>query len=350
MAITLLKIILFPLIPVYRIIIAVRNFLFNVSIFKTGHVNAKVVSVGNLVVGGSGKTPLVIWLAEHFKTVGYKPSVLSRGYGRKSKGYVLVHNGKKILTRVDVCGDEIYHTALECNIPAAVSEKRVAGAEKLIKDTNTNLVILDDAFQHRWIHRDINIVLFEQRVLVEPEFWDNILLPAGNLREPLSAAKRADAIIINRKFSKQINIPDNVNKYFSGKNVFTAFYKSKKIVDVVKNTEYDVKEFEGQKSLVVSGVANPVSFINALKQINVNTDNNIVFRDHKDYTIIEVEKIRKLFYSTNSHSVITTEKDAVKLAKFSKELDDIDIYYLKIEMQLDNEQSFVDFLKQKINK
>ena len=124
----LLKIILYPLVPVYLLVIKLRNLFFDKNIFKSKKVNAKVISVGNITVGGSGKTPLVIYLAGLLKNSKRKVGVLSRGYGRKSSGYKLVSDGQKILTTVRESGDEIYHTVLECKIPAAVCEDRVIGA------------------------------------------------------------------------------------------------------------------------------------------------------------------------------------------------------------------------------
>ncbi len=344
-----LRIILYPLVPIYALVIGVRNFLFDNGYFKTEKVKAKVISVGNITVGGSGKTPTVIYLSNLLKNDRKNVGVLSRGYGRKSKGYVLVSDGKEIKTTVDICGDEIYHTADVCNVPAAVSENRVEGAKNLISQTKVDTIILDDAFQHRWIDRDVNLLIFEQRFLIEPKFLNNNLLPTGIMREPLSSVKRADAIIINRKFSAKKEIPAEIKSHFSGKEVFSSHYKSVGFVDVKHQTFYKAEDFVGQKSLVVSGIANPYSFINALKQTNVDTQNQIIFRDHKDYTSKEVQKIRKEFYSTNSHSVVTTEKDAVKLIKFSNELDDIDIYYLKIQLKVDEEESFKNFIVGKIN-
>ncbi len=339
-----LRIILLPLVPVYALIIKLRNLLFDYNIFKEKKVNAKIISVGNLTVGGSGKTPMVIYLSNLLKHNGRKVGVLSRGYGRKSKGFILVSDNEKILTTVDQCGDEIYHTVMETNIPAAVSENRVNGATKLILKTQVNSIILDDAFQHRWIYRDINLLLFEQKFLADNKFMNNILLPSGLMREQLNSIKRADAIIINRKFSNLMEIPSKFKKYFEGKNIFNSFYEAVGFLDIEKKTLYRIEDFEGQKSLVVSGVANPFSFIHALKQTKVDTQNQLIFRDHKNYTLKEIQNIRKKFYETNSHSVVTTEKDAVKLFKFSKELDDIDIFYLKIKLQMDNEDSFKAFL------
>ena len=102
---------------------------------------------------------------------GYKVGILSRGYGRKSIGYVLVSDGNKFLANVDKSGDEIYHTVLDCSVPAAVSENRVKGAEKLINDTDVSTIVLDDAFQHRWIKRDVDILVIDQRFLTEKSFF-----------------------------------------------------------------------------------------------------------------------------------------------------------------------------------
>ena len=345
----LLRIILYPLVPVYLLVIKLRNLFFDKNIFKSKKVNAKVISVGNITVGGSGKTPLVIYLASLLKSNNRKVGVLSRGYGRKSSGYKLVSDGKTIITTVRESGDEIYHTVLECKVPAAVSEDRVAGAVKLIEETGIDTIVLDDAFQHRWIKRELDLVVIEQRFLANNNFFVNNLLPTGNLREPYSGLQRADAIVINRKFSEQMEIPEDRKKYFEGNKIFTARYKAIEFVDIIKKGKYSLEEFDGQKSLVVSGIANPVSFLNVLLQTNVDTSNKMIFKDHKDYTLKEVQQIRKEFYATNSHSVVTTEKDAVKLMNFAKELDDIDIFYLKITLEIDNEELFRKFLLEKTN-
>ncbi len=339
-----LKIILLPTVPVYALIIWVRNFLFDKKIFKSIKVNAKVISVGNITVGGSGKTPVTIYITELFKKNKMNVGILSRGYRRKSHGYVLVSDGKDILTTVDKSGDEMYHTVLDCKAPAAVCENRVIGARKLISDTSVDTIILDDAFQHRWIARDINIMVIEQRFLTDESFFVNNLLLTGTMREPLSSIKRADAVIINRKFTSSKSIPEKFSKYFKDIKVFNGFYEAVGFYDLKSNTQLGLNEFEGQKSLVISGIARPYSFLNVLSQTKVDTENKIVFRDHKHYTQKDVQLIRKAFYSTNSHSVVTTEKDAVKLTNFSKELDDIDIYFLKIKFKMDDEDSFKGFI------
>lgn len=339
-----LKFLLFPFIPVYAAAMWIRNMFFDKNVFKSEQVSAKIISVGNITLGGSGKTPLVIYLLNFLKLNGINAGVLSRGYGRKSKGYKLVSDGKNILCTVERCGDEIIQTAETCKVPAAVSEDRVEGSEKLIEDTGVSHVVLDDAFQHRWIERDLNLVIIDQRFLINKSIFVSSLLPGGEMRESFSSLKRADVVIINKKFSDQKEIPVKRAKLLEKKKVFYAHYMAESFVDVVRKEVYPIDEFEGQHSLIVSGVANPFSFLNALKQCGVNTDNQIIFRDHKNYSIDEVQKIRREFYSTNSHSVVTTEKDAVKLINFAREFDDIDIFYLKIKIVFDDEVGFNDFI------
>jgi len=341
--------ILFPIIPVYALAVALRNWLFEIKIFKEKRVDAVIISVGNLTIGGSGKTPLVIYLLDLLNKYGLKTGVLSRGYGRRSRGYKLVSDGEKILTTVDQCGDEIYQTVSECHVPGAVCENRVKGAEKFLSQTDVNIIVLDDAYQHRWIYRDLNILVCEQKFLLSHNFLVKNLFPTGNLREPFISVKRADVVIINRKFSIAEDIPANLRKYFEGKKIFKANYKAIGFVDIKRKVDHKIEEFKGQKSLVVSGIADPSSLINVLDQNGLNTENRMIFIDHKNYSNKEIQAIRKNFYNTNSHSVITTQKDAVKLVGFSKEFDDIDIFYLKIKMVMSDEQSFIKFIFDKLN-
>lgn len=348
--INVIKILSFILIPIYYVIISVRNFLFNIGVLKSSGVNVKVISIGNIVVGGSGKTPFVIYISKLLKELGWKPSVLSRGYGRKSSGYLLVSSDGKNITDVEKCGDEIYQTVMECEIPAAVSERRIEGAVKLLNEVDTNIIVLDDAFQHRWIKRDLDLVLIDKTFLTNKSIFTQSLLPAGLMREPLNSIKRASAIIINKKFSNDNHdYFENQLKNFN-KPIFTAHYKAISFVDMTRKTEYSLEDFNGQDSLVISGIANPASFLTILAKTGVTTKNQLIFKDHKNYTEKEVQQIRKTFYLTNAHSVVTTEKDAVKLLKFAREFDDIDIFYLKIVLSIENEERFIEFLKSNLNK
>ena len=344
-----LKILLYPFVPVYWMLSAIRNYFFDKGIFQSKKVYATVISVGNITIGGSGKTPATIFLTEMLKNEGKKVGVLSRGYGRSSKGFIFVSDGNKILTNVENSGDEIYHTVMDCKVPAAVCENRVEGAEKLIDQTGIDTLVLDDAFQHRWISRNVDLVLMDQRFLVEGNSISKTLLPVGLMRESFNSLKRVDAIIFNRKFMDRKGLSDELKKKIPEKPVFHAYYKAISFIDLKTKAEYSLEEFKGQKSLVVSGIANPKSFLNVLSQTNVDTSNKLIFRDHKNYTNNDVQEIRKKFYTTNSHSVVTTEKDAVKLTSYTVELDDIDVFYLKIKMKMDAESSFRNFILKNIN-
>lgn len=347
--IKLFQILFSPLVFIYGLIVRTRNFLFDKNIFKQKKVSAKIISVGNLTVGGSGKTPSVIKIINILKSQNKRVGVLSRGYGRKSKGYMLVSDGKNILDDTSLVGDEIILVAKECGVPAAVSEKRYEGCIKFLNDVPLDIIILDDAFQHRWIYRDVNILIFDQKFLTHVSSFEQKLLPLGLMREKFDAVKRADIIVINKKFSSEQKIPTKLWKYFINKEVHYCYYHTSRIVDIKNQTSFSLEEFVGQKSLVVCGIAKPFSFIQALNKYHINTDNKLIFRDHKEYSQKEIQTIRKKFYDTNSNCVLTTQKDAVKLSHFSKELDDVDIYYLKIDLQFENEEKFFNKINSLIN-
>jgi len=332
---------LLPLSAVYAFFIRLRNLLFNKGLFRVSKVQAKVISVGNLTYGGSGKTPATIYLLELLKKYGKVPGVLSRGYGRKTRGYLLVNTtGNSPDLDVTKSGDEMFLVADECHVAAAVSENRVDGAKRLIKETGIDSIVLDDAFQHRWIHRDINILMIDQRFITSPGINDQKPIPLGIMREGFEETRRADIILINSKFSQPERIPDHLVKHFEGKKVFYCYYENSGIFDLKTHKSYPIDEFLGQESLVICGIARPYSFLNLIEKSGISIKNKILFGDHRDYTPGDIQLIRKKFYETNSHSVLTTQKDAVKLYGYSKELDDIDIYYLKISLKIENEEEF----------
>lgn len=330
--------ILSPISLLYSFVMEARNYLFDKGIFSETKVPAKIISVGNLTVGGSGKTPTSVFIIKLLKKNSISVGVLSRGYGRNSTGFKFVSDGVEVFQTVSESGDEIVQVAEECKIPAAVSEKRVIGAKKLIEKTNVEAIVLDDAYQHRWLHRDLNILVFDQRFLMKNDSLEQKVLPLGRLREPLSAVKRADLVLINRKFNEKRVLNKKYSDLFANKKVFWGFYKSAGLIDVKNEQLYSLEEFNGQKSLVICGIARPFSFLKVLEDNSINIENRMLFKDHKQYDEKEVQLIRKKFYDSNSQSVITTQKDYVKLKEFVKELDDIDIFYLKIEFQIENEE------------
>ncbi|MBN1300937.1 MAG: tetraacyldisaccharide 4'-kinase [Melioribacteraceae bacterium] len=346
----IIKILLAPTVIIYYSVIGIRNWLFDRGIFVSKKIDTKIISIGNLTLGGSGKTPAVVMVVNLLKSMNKSVGVLSRGYGRSTKGYKLINNGSGERMPADKCGDEMYLVTDECNVPGAVSERRVKGAERFIKDVNKiDVIVLDDAFQHRWIYRDLDIVMIDQRFLLKNSVLHHNLLPLGVMREPFSSLKRADIIIINRKFSEGKELPAKMKSYMKDKLVLEGHYEVEGIYDVKTHHGYSIEDFVGQKSLVVCGIARPYSFLRILEEYSIDIKNKLLFTDHKNYTLKEVQNIRRKFYNTNSFSVLTTQKDAVKLTNYSRELDDIDIYYLKIGLKLNNEEEFKSELEKVFN-
>lgn len=337
-----------PLIPVYWLPVWLRNLFFDLGIFPSKKVAAKIVSVGNITVGGAGKTPMSIYIVKRLQAMNKKVAVLSRGYGRETDGYVLVSDGTEIKAGVNEAGDEMYLTALECQCPAAVCENRVEGAVKLIESFHPDVITLDDAFQHRWIARDLDIVLFDQRFLTRTSRLRKLPLPTGSMRESFSMLRRADCIVINRKFSAKEDALERIKKHVGNKPLFHSSYRAVGFIDVRNGRMYEPKDFQGQISLAVCGIAFPHSFFHALDSVGISHEHRLIFADHKRYSIEEVQRIRKEFYAKNCYSVVTTQKDAVKLMQFKQELDDIDIYYLKIEVVIEEEAEFEEYLRSKM--
>ena len=193
-----LKYILFYLLSlVYKSLIAIRNYCYDSNLFNIHSIDCPVISIGNLSIGGTGKTPLTIYLAKILINNGFQPGIISRGYRRISKEEIVVSDGKKIHKDWRLCGDEPFMIAkLLSNVPIIVNNNKVVSSKRLIKDFNVNVILLDDAFQHRKIARDVDIVLYNSTINKK----DLCLLPLGILREPIKNISRAN-IIIATKFS-----------------------------------------------------------------------------------------------------------------------------------------------------
>ncbi|MBN1638287.1 MAG: tetraacyldisaccharide 4'-kinase [Ignavibacteriales bacterium] len=346
-----LRIILSPFTIIYFLVIKIRNIFFDKNIFKTEKCSVPVISVGSLAIGGSGKTPGTIFFTNLLKKNKINVGVLSRGYRRETKGYLLVSDGKKNFTSVTESGDEIFLISEECNVPTAVAERRVEGTKKFIQDIpSLEAIVLDDAFQHRWIHRDLNILIIDQDFMFNDSKMDRYIIPLGMLREPLSAIKRADVIIINRKFSEKKEIPDWFLKYYNNDKIFYGYYEATGISDLKDKKFFKLKDFIGQKSVAVCGIARPKSFLKILNENKITPIDKVILEDHKNYTLSDINLIRHKFYKSNAYSVLTTHKDAVKLTKFTKELDDIEIYYLMMEFKIEDEKKINKLLIEKIKK
>ena len=325
----MIKKILFWILSIpFLLVTSIRNFLYNIGVIKSHQFNIPIISIGNLDLGGSGKTPSIEYLVRLLSN-NYKVAVLSRGYGRKSTGFILADYNSDAGT----IGDESmqYYKKFK-NIIVSVDSNRVRGINKLIKlNSKLEIVLLDDAYQHRKVKPGMSILLTKFNDL----YSDDNIFPLGNLRESKINANRADIIIvtkcnsdINEDQKKQViqklNIGDNQKIYFS------SIKYSKMVYD--KESSKPLSEFKNIKFTLVTGIADSSHLINYLNDSGYNF-NHILFKDHHNFSDSDIIKIDR------NNLIITTEKDYVKL--FTKITSSL--YYLPIEFVINNE---VDFNKQ----
>lgn len=340
------KTILYALSMLYRLIVNLRNFLYDRKILSETKLACPVISIGNITVGGTGKTPCVIRLAQMLKDEGFRPAVLSRGYGGKSSAPVnIVSDGTRILLPHSTAGDEPCLIARSLpGIPVITGPQRSLTGKHAVENFGADVLICDDAFQHRQIFRDINIVLLDG----EKPLGNGYLLPRGELREPAAALRRADAFILTRADEgKKISaIP---GKIAEAENI-PVFFSSHKIVAAVRgnnNTALPPAKLQGKKICAFAGIARPESFQKAIESTGAQVVSLAVFPDHHNYRREELESIRRDFTKSGADLILTTEKDGVRLMEFPDFLNDI--YLLRIELTfIPDENSWEKFILEKL--
>jgi tetraacyldisaccharide 4'-kinase len=309
--------------------VLIRNWFFDHSFLKTVKVAIPVISIGNISTGGTGKTPFLIYIAEYYlkkeKTVG----IISRGFGRDSKGLILVSDGKNIYFSPSETGDEVFMMAnilknKFSNFIIISSSDRVEASNYLINNFKCDLILLDDAFQHRKIFRNLDIILIDGKRF--DKYSEKLLMPAGNLREPLSSIGRCNLIILNHKFSNNKLINNCFLKY--DKPIINIFYKLKGFC----NYRDEYLNVLNKKAILFCGIAEPKSFIEIVRNSGLNVLKTIIFRDHKNYTITDIDKFKKYYLAESIF--VTTEKDYVKLLKFNDFIEKYPIYFLMMDIDI----------------
>lgn len=320
-----------PLAFLYRWIQILRNWLYDKEIFHSVRLSVPVISVGNITVGGTGKTPLVEVLARFFAQEGWKVGILTRGYGRRSTGMVVVSDGKTIIAKPKITGDEplvLAYRLLEYGIPVLVGKNRVATAKKAIEIYNCNLLILDDGFQYRKLVRDIDIVTLR---MASP-FGNRKLLPAGPLREPLDALERGHVLVLTGL--EKTNPIDfaGAGHFLAKMDVLKGYYKPIEWVLCSDKSTYPLELFSNRSVFAFAGIGNPQSFQKMLHQLDLKLLDFWVYPDHHFYAPHELQKIAKWAKQKGAVAVVTTEKDAVRLTlPWPGELP---LYYLKIQLDI----------------
>ncbi len=293
---------------IYGFVVVLRRYIYENSIFvRKRKLPKPVISIGNISVGGTGKTPVVIATAKKLQEEGYNVVVLSRGYKRKSRGTILVSNGKNIFVKSwEEAGDEPYLIA-SYGIPVVVSSSRYKAGKYALKYLPVDIFLLDDGFQHYQLDRDIDIVLVD----ATRPFWEDNLLPLGRLREPINIALNyIDIFVLTKTYSlsriEKERVYYHLTKYF--KPVFVAKEKFEKLTNFKDDFPIDI--LKGKHVGVFAGLGNNQQFFDAIsklaKEYNFCISAYKEFPDHYDYKKLDLPNVNVDFW-------ITTEKDFVKL-------------------------------------
>lgn len=318
---------LFPFSLVYGGVVWLRNWLFDKNILKSATFNFPIICVGNIAVGGTGKTPMTEYLIRLLQN-DFKTATLSRGYKRKTKGFAIAD---ETTTALEI-GDEPmqFHNKFT-NITVAVGEERLVAIPQLLHDRpDTELIILDDAFQHRTVNAGLNIVLTAYNNL----YTRDLILPAGDLRDVKASMKRADIIVVTKcKPAITAQEKENIIKeiaplphqaVFFTAIEYTSPYHLFTNEKVVINADTNI--------LLICGIANPRPLKDYLES-KMHTYDMLRYPDHHIFNIDDLADIKKQFakMSGDNKVIITTEKDAVRLVKFEEALKDFPVYVLPIE-------------------
>ena len=305
----------------YGFISKFRNILYDKGILKEVKIDAKVISVGNITTGGVGKTPIVAKLAQYYINKDVRVAVISRGYGGKlsSNKINLISDGVNVYYDAIMAGDEAYwHAVNNPQCCVLTCKDRVKAAKYAVEHLNCDVIILDDGFQHRHIARDLNIVLIDSQL----GFGNEKLLPAGPLREGNEAFKRIDKLIVVNK-GGDISRTSKYARILEKKLNHPVF-----VCNTVPNYIYNIfsgeKLASGEPITALCAIGQPEQFFKFLEP-NYEIVNKVVFDDHHLYNKSEIDNIKG--------TIVTTEKDAVKLSSFNRK----DIYAMKLKIDLNVE-------------
>jgi tetraacyldisaccharide 4'-kinase len=318
----------------YSLVVRLRNFLYSKGWLKTHRVNAVVFSIGNITAGGTGKTPLVIWLCNYLtqnsnlKTQNYGFAILTRGYKATQNSKLETRN----------YGDEPAIIAEDCpQAKVIVNPDRVAGAVEAINKFGTKVLIMDDGFQHQRLARDIDIVTIDA---TQP-FGYGKLLPAGLLREPISELKRADAVVITRcnqiTEAKLIELEKKLQQVNPNIIVARSIHAPVCAKSVDNNKEVSLDELKYKKIFTFCGIGNPESFLETIRDLGCELVGSNVYNDHHHYVESDVADICRRAEGLKANLILTTQKDWTKIAPFILKVQNlwlnIQFAYVKIELK-----------------
>jgi len=331
------RMLLFPLyllsLP-YGGVVRARSLFYSLGLLKPRTLPCPVISIGNITVGGTGKTPLVMALAKGLMERGIFVAILSRGYKGKRISEPIVSDGKTIFLSPEESGDEPFLMAKTCQgIPVLVGKDRFTNGRIAFQRFGVKGLLLDDGYQHLPLHRNINILLVDSHI----GFGDHTLLPRGILREPLSHLRRADLFLLTKVENPQTVQPleKKLHEIHPSSQVFHSHYEPVSLVGP-KDEEEKLDSLKGRKILALSGVANPVYFSSMLRKCGAEIIRETIFPDHHPYTPEDLSSIEEK--GKGADCIVTTEKDMVKLKQL--DIHHLSIRALRIEAKIWEEKEF----------
>lgn len=337
-----------PFSPVYAFVMKTRWQAYDRGLLKSFSLPCPVISIGNIVMGGTGKTPHVIAVASFLKRLGVRPAVVSRGYGgRHGKEAVVVHDGRKLLSTPSLSGDEPVMIAQELgDVPVVVHKNRFKAGMKAVEEFGADLIVLDDGFQHLALKRDLDIVLLNSRC----PFGTGRVFPGGDLREDTESLERADVIVFTKGEdvppAQQERLKHSLHKKWPEKMVFLSKNRFTSLTPLGKDRSMNIESIAGRRILAFCGIANPYTFFDALKEFKAEIPACVPYPDHHQYRREDLLRLFDTAEKAGAELLVTTRKDGVKLQQLAVLPPSLPI--LQLNMEAVPEQGFFNALKTRL--
>ncbi|WP_136806377.1 tetraacyldisaccharide 4'-kinase [Desulfosediminicola flagellatus] len=325
--------------PLYSFVMRIRSAMYQAKLLRVEYLPVPVISVGNLTMGGTGKTPTVRLIAELLLENGFSPAIISRGYGGTAKSPVnIVSDRNTVHLSPEEAGDEPFMLASTLEgIPVLTGKKRIFPCRYAVENLNCNLIILDDGFQHMSVHRDVDIVLFNGTSLA----GNGRVFPGGELREPYNALKRAHLFMITGVTDQNAFAVDEFTTFLKKDYPGVPVCISNNIVaGIFDKNGKSITEFGSHTYFTFSGIAHPERFLHSMQQYNISVSGNVTFNDHATYTQEALNTLVGRAKESSASAILTTEKDIVKIREYDI---DFPLHYLKISASAAS--SFYEFLQ-----
>ncbi len=329
--------VLLPFAWLYECGVVLRNLFFDLKLFRVEKVGVPVISVGNITAGGTGKTPIVELVAGTLERLNIRSAIVSRGYGRNTQGLREVSDGSSMKATVLESGDEAFQLAARLPRTAVVvDERRVRGAQHAVENLKAKAIVLDDGFQHRSLHRDLDIVLVD----AAQSPFQTAMLPAGFRREPLSALKRADVVILTKvRPGENVDRLDEQIRSRSAALIMTSSYRVTAFRRAKTKFTVDLNSVRGKHAVAFCGIGRPESFKQSLEEIGIHVDSMIAFHDHHWYSPSELRRIVSEQEKWNAEFIITTEKDFVRISQ-AEFFEKFPFFYIEVEAEIHQKEEW----------